>query len=218
MKFALDKILPLRRERLPLCVCDDGNPYCVSVKEEDGSVTRYFFGVPIRSPAGRYGDSFWTVRDDGGEIACRDGTITLRGRKLSLTRGAASCEFLLPDRFESATPRRIVRNYSFAEPTPNGLLLHTRLGQGREYRMILCRPYRGKILCGGSGFSVISPQGDRFVTVSGIASTVGGHPFGGGVEVEKRNCASGVEWTLKPSTPFGSEMLIDVAFLRRRCI
>lgn len=214
MKGVLNEIMMLRNGKIPAEILPEQNPYAVSVKEMDGSTTRYFFSIPIRQKRGCLIRQFWKRLNERWVYKSISGEILVHGRILQMTKSGEKCNFVFPDEELSGDREKIIRNYSDLLPTPNGIAIKTRLGQGREYHLIFENDSNKFSICKSDKcVSFFAREKIPFVIVSGVCFTDSEKTSVGAVEIAvKKSGEDKYQLTIKPKTPVGNSMYIDIAF------
>lgn len=214
MNCALREIMMLRNGKIPAEILSEQNPYAISVRELDGSITRYFFSIPIRQHRGCLIRQFWKKLNKKWVYKSIAGEILVHGKILQMTRSGKKCIFVFPDEELSGGGEKIIRNYSDLLPTPNGIAIKTRLGQGREYHLILENDSNEFTICKSDKcVSLLTREKLPFITLSGVCFTDSAKTVMGAVQITvKKREENKYQLTIKPKTPVGNSMYIDITF------
>lgn len=214
MTSVLKEILTLRNGYPPLILRTEENPYIVTAEEQNNSKTAYCFSIPVRTDSGKIIQQKWRKSRNGWSYKSIGGNIFIEEDKMRMKNKTGECLFVFPDRCESYNNDKVVRNYSDILPTPNGTCIRTRLGQGREYHLILDSFSEGiKITKNDKYISLIAKSGAPFVVMSGVCTTDSENKVRGAVDLyATKNSDKKIDIRIKPKTPVGTIMYIDIAF------
>lgn len=214
MESVLNNIILLRQGNIPSELLMEKNSYTVSVRESDGSTTCYFFSIPIRYSSGQLVQQTWEKEKNHWNHKCINGNVTVSNDELWMNHTRGKCLFLFPDRYKTGTSKMLVRNYSNTFPTPNGIAIRTRIGQGREYQLILSEfPGNMEVYQNDKSFTLLTKHGMPFITVSGLFSSERNNNSMGSIGIFGQKISKKeYKLIIKPKTPAGHEMCIDIAF------
>lgn len=217
MDSVLNEIIMIRKGLAPMLSLQKANPYIVTTEEANGTKTDYCFSIPIRTRTGKIVQPFWKKAGSCWIYKSVGGDVCIDGSKMQMKNEHANCLFVFPDRCESCEPIKIARNYSDILPTPNGVNIRTRLGQGREYHLTLEHFSDGlKVIKNDKYFSLITPQNVPFATVSGVFASDDKKQTRGAVDLFGRKIGNRkYDIRIKPKMPASTHMEIDVAFYQK---